>query len=317
MTPEPLIQWPDPIVELLGFLASFLVVGAVGFRLVAGAALRAPGIVTDAGPVMRDAIRRAAVLGMIGALVSLALLLSHLPENADRQHTTVALLLAHNLRTQVQLGFVLASLLGLALASARVPIGWGLAGFGALLAPLQGGLFGQWARLATPVHRLFAGLWIGTLFMLVAAGLATVLRSMLPSARRGEAVAALVHAFSPLALTSAGLLAVFGAITGWQHLHVLSNLWTTPYGITLIVKLAMVGVVLALGAWNWRRQKPRLGTEAGAHSLRGSATGELAAAFVVLMITAVLVSLPSPRGPGEAPRPNAPPPHATQAPATH
>jgi putative copper export protein len=117
----------------------------------------------------------------------------------------------------------------------------------------------------------------------------------LPPERRGPAVARLVHGFSPLALGSVALLATMGVITAWTHLRRLNALWTTPYGWTLIVKLGLVTLVLALGAYNWRRQKPRLGTEAGARGLRGSATGELIVAFVVLLVTSVLVSLPSPR----------------------
>jgi len=101
--------------------------------------------------------------------------------------------------------------------------------------------------------------------------------------------------FSPLALTAAGLLAVFGTITAWRHLKKLDALWTTPYGYTLIAKLCVVGGVLALGAWNWRRRKPRMGSEAGAIALRSSATAELALAGVVLVLTSILVSLPSPR----------------------
>lgn len=57
----------------------------------------------------------------------------------------------------------------------------------------------------------------------------------------------------------------------------------------------MVAVVAAFGAWNWRRQKPRLGSESGAVALRGSATAELALAGVALVITSVLVSLPAPK----------------------
>ena len=53
-------------------------------------------------------------------------------------------------------------------------------------------------------------------------------------------VADLVNAFSSLALVSAGVLATFGVITAWQHLHTLAALWTTPYGVTLIVKLLVV-----------------------------------------------------------------------------
>jgi hypothetical protein len=59
-----------------------------------------------------------------------------------------------------------------------------------------------------------------------------------------------------------------------------------------------VAVVFSLCAWNWKRGRPTLGSEAGAHGLKRSATGELLAAGVVLVITAILVSLPSPRRPG-------------------
>jgi putative copper export protein len=76
---------------------------------------------------------------------------------------------------------------------------------------------------------------------------------------------------------------------------VLSNLWSTPYGYTLIAKLCVVLVVVGLGAWNWRKQRPLLGTESAAAVLRRSATAELIAATVVLAITSVLVSLPSPK----------------------
>jgi len=70
-------------------------------------------------------------------------------------------------------------------------------------------------------------------------------------------------------------------------------------GYTLIAKLWVVALVFALGAWNWRRQRPTLGSEAAAASIRRSATAELTVAAIVLVITAVLVSLPSPRPPGE------------------
>jgi putative copper export protein len=105
----------------------------------------------------------------------------------------------------------------------------------------------------------------------------------------------MVYAFSPLALASAGVLATFGAITAWRNLGVLSSLWSTPYGFALIAKLCVVAVVVALGAWNWRRQRPRLGSEDAAHALRRSARVELATATVVLAITAILVSLPEPK----------------------
>jgi putative copper export protein len=138
-------------------------------------------------------------------------------------------------------------------------------------------------------------MWIGTLFMLVVAGLGTVLSGAVAPRQRGALTAAMVRAFSPVALGSAALLATMGVITAWQHLHRLEALWTTPYGYALIAKLCAVGGVLLLGAYNWRRQSPRLGDEASAGSLRHSATTELMAALVVLIVTAILVSLPSPK----------------------
>jgi putative copper export protein len=90
---------------------------------------------------------------------------------------------------------------------------------------------------------------------------------------------------------------------------VLSNLWSTPYGIALIVKLCFVAAVFGLGAWNWRRQKPTLGTEPAALALRRSATSEVIVAALVLAATAVLLSIPAPR----AAKPAAPPPSAAMS----
>ncbi len=80
----------------------------------------------------------------------------------------------------------------------------------------------------------------------------------------------------------------------------LDALWTTPYGYALIAKLAVVLIVIGLGAFNWRKQRPLLGSEQATGVLRRSATAELVAATLVLVITAILVSLPSP---SEKPRP--------------
>jgi putative copper export protein len=108
----------------------------------------------------------------------------------------------------------------------------------------------------------------------------------------------MVGGFSPLALAAAGTLACFGLVTAWLHLRPLSSLWTTPYGYALIAKLCVVLSVVAMGAWNWRRQKPRLGGVEAAHALSRSARAELLLAALVLAVTAVLVSLPTPKPPG-------------------
>jgi putative copper export protein len=124
----------------------------------------------------------------------------------------------------------------------------------------------------------------------------TVLREAAPGAR-GLIVADMVNGFSPLALRCGVLLVLSGLTTAWLHLKPLSSLWTTPYGYALLVKLGLVAIVFGLGAWNWRRQRPRLGDDAAAGRIRRSSTMELAVATLVLMVTAILVSLPSPKRP--------------------
>jgi putative copper resistance protein D len=132
--------------------------------------------------------------------------------------------------------------------------------------------------------------------VLIVAGLSTVLRDG-ARGQRGPIVADMVNGFSPLALTCGPLLVLTGVTTAWLHLKPLSSLWTTPYGYALLTKLCLVAVVFGLGAWNWRRQRPRLGSEESAHLIRRSASMEVATATLVLVVTAILVSLPSPKPP--------------------
>jgi len=229
----------------------------------------------------------------------------NLPGAAARQHTTVGGLIGGNLQTQVQLALVALALIGFLLAMAGKNLGWILAAIGVIAGQLRGVLFGQWSRQVNPVHALAAGMWIGTLFVLVVAGIAAVLRHERGRDRRGSLVAEMVNGFSPLALTCGIVVVIFGVITAWRHLPTLDALWTTPYGYALIAKLLFVSTVFALGAWNWRRQRPTLGSESAADSIRRSAIAELAVAGVVIVITAILVSLPSPNEGKEGPPPGA------------
>jgi putative copper export protein len=304
---QSLFEWSEPARELVGFVALFLTAGAVGFRYavargrLAAAPAAAPGAVPADQAVYDDAARRAAVLGLVGALVSAALAASRLPELAARRHVGVGALITSDVQTAVQLAMLLIAIAGFALAAARRPVGWPIAAVGVVVGALRAALVGQWARLVNPVHSLAAGLWIGTLFVLVVAGLAVVLRDETVRARRGAIVADMINGFSPLALTCGIVVVLFGLITAWRHLHTLDALWTTPYGYALLVKLCLVAIVFTLGAWNWRRQRPTLGGDAAALSMRRSSISELAVAGAVLLATAILVSIPPPRPPGAPP----------------
>ncbi len=305
MQAEPIVRWSESITELLGFLFLFLRAGAIGFRYT-GLRGRLAGIPRGAGATVDDPLARvyaraecrAAVLGLVGIVGALALLVPQLSEGAARAHVTIGELITRNASGMMQVGFPVLALIGFALAVAGVRAGWPLAAIGVVLAALNAALLGQWLRLVNPVHSLAAGLWIGTLLVLVVAGLSSLFAEPAVRERRGAVAAEMVNAFSPLALTMGLVVVTFGVITAWRHLHVLSNLWTTPYGWALIAKLCFVAVVFALGAFNWRRQRPTLGSEQAAVSIRRSSRWELTFAGVVLVITAVLVSIRPPRPPG-------------------
>ncbi len=317
---RPLIEWPEAVVEYVGFLAQFVATGAIGFRYAAVRdrlrATRNVGATGD-GRFYAYVCARAARIALLGAIVSAILFAMRLPENAARAHTTVTGLLTHDRIAGVQTLLTIVGVLGLLVAAARASWGWPLAAIGILLAPLSGILSGQWTRLVNPVHRVVAGLWIGTLFVLVVAGLVPLLRDAPWRERRGTIASDMVNGFSPLALTCGVFVVISGLVTAYRHLTPLSSLFTTPYGWALLVKLVLVAIVFALGAWNWRRQRPALGAESAAIAIRRSSAKELAIASLVLAVTAILVSLPSPRRAGAGAPPagaGGPPPGAPTGP---
>jgi len=224
-----------------------------------------------------------------------------LPQAATRAHTTVAHLVTGTIQTGASALLFAIAIVGFSLAAANVAAGWPLALIGDIVAPLSALFVGQWSRLVNPVHRVVAGLWIGTLAVLLLVGLNGILRDARTRDRRGAMAADLVNGFSPLALTCGMIVVASGLTTAWTHLNPLSSLWTTPYGYALLVKLTLVAIVFGLGAWNWRRARPTLGSEAAAHAVRRSSTAEVSVAALVLAASAILVSLPSPRPPGARP----------------
>ena len=151
--------------------------------------------------------------------------------------------------------------------------------------------FGLLAIFADWLHVLAASSWLGTLAVLLLAGLAAAKEG--PADERGRFVRSLVMRFSPVALASAGLATVTGVFAAWIHVGTVPNLWGTRYGITLLVKLGVLGVVTLTGFYNWRYVQPRLGTDDATARLRQSASVEVGVAFVVLLITAVLVASPT------------------------
>lgn len=148
------------------------------------------------------------------------------------------------------------------------------------------------AVVADALHILAAGGWLGTLLVTVIAGVPVTLRGA-PGARGREA-SALIGAFSPVALSSAGLLVATGLVAAILHLGSLGALWGSRYGQMLLIKLAVIAVLLVVAFINWRILRPRLGSDRATRRIRGSAIAELGLAVIVLLVTAVLVATPPP-----------------------
>ncbi len=170
-------------------------------------------------------------------------------------------------------------------------------GAGALLLAVSPALMGHaigaeqftvQAVVADTMHVLAAGAWLGTL---LAIAVATLASSQRPTP--GSVVSALER-FSPVALASALVVAFTGSFASWLHLQTLAALWTSVYGRTLLIKLAILGGVAALGAYNWRVATPRLRATGDVGAIRRSAVIELALALALVGVTAVLVATPLP-----------------------
>lgn len=141
------------------------------------------------------------------------------------------------------------------------------------------------------VHVLGAGVWLGTLMAVLAVGIPAALSV---GEGAGGAVLSMVRAFSPMALAGAAAVGLTGVVNAVFQITALPDLWTTGYGRALLVKAALLAGVAALGWYNWRVVLPSLEVEPGAGRLRRSARLELGLGAAVLLVTAVLVALPTP-----------------------
>jgi putative copper export protein len=290
--PPPGFSWMKAATELIQFVGYFLAIGAVGFRF--GVVRRTRGISDEAKAIL--SADKAALFGVIGVLLIGLALIGGPFANAVTHNKTFVESLPKNLAPlEFKLAMLALALLGFVLVRVTSSIGWALAAVGILFAVLQPIYTGKFAGKVNAVHILAASTWLGTLLVLAVVGIRGVTRSGTVDRQRTMLISDLVNSFSPLALTAATVVGITGLTTAWLHLKRVSSLWTTGYGVMLVVKLILVAMVVALGAWNWKRVRPSLGDEGSELIIRRSATLELTFAALVLLATSVLVTLPSPK----------------------
>lgn len=144
------------------------------------------------------------------------------------------------------------------------------------------------AVLTDVVHLGAASVWLGGLCGLVAVAPGT------------DGAPALARRFSTVALGAVVAVSVTGAVSGYLQLRSWDALTDTGFGRLLIVKVVLVGVLVALG---WINRGRLVALLPDRQTLFGVVRAEIAVGLIVLAVTAALVNRP----PGRDDLPSGPP----------
>lgn len=140
------------------------------------------------------------------------------------------------------------------------------------------------AQAAIMVHFIAFTLWIGALYPLLQLTGASDLDLLKLGMRRfGDFAIGIV-----LLLIAAGVLLVFHLFNSWQEL------FTTAYGISLLLKLLLVLVLLGIAGINRLYLVPRIIEGASAGALSRSIRIEMLVATLILVVTAYFSTLVGP-----------------------
>jgi copper transport protein len=150
------------------------------------------------------------------------------------------------------------------------------------------------ALLADWLHLAAAALWIGGL-----ASLWMVLRAT-PRRERGALARALAPRASRLAALGLAAAVATGAYATWQTVPAAGALVSTPYGRALLLKLSLVALIAALGAYNRFALLPTVaaagaGREAATRRFGRAVAGEVALGAGVLLAVGALTIMPPAR----------------------
>ena len=156
------------------------------------------------------------------------------------------------------------------------------------------------AIAADALHLYSASIWAGGLFLLLAT-LVPTLRD-LTAAGRQVVLSEMIPRFSRIALVAWAVMTLTGIYAAWLEVGNLAALRQTPYGQSLIVKLALLVPLLALAGFNLTVVRRRLAASASEGSAnrwsrRFSLTvaAETGLVVLVLLVVGVLVGWPPAR----------------------
>lgn len=297
------VGYPLMLGRWLGFLSVFSVIGAVAFKY---AILRRLRLETEAAAQFGHiASVGAATFGMIAAaglvIATVIKLYGETVAMHDAPIRTILFATGWGLAWDVQLLGSLIAIAAFRSAHNESGAAWAVAAAAAFVLGVTPALTGHAiagdeALFAVPLdvlHVIAGSVWVGTLATILVVGIGAAAKTP-ASVKLSTIVAGMINVFSPLALICGAIVVATGGIAALLHLEPLSTLWTTLYGQVLLIKLVVVGILSAVGAWNWRKVKPTLVGDEGVIPLQRSARLELAVSAMVLAITAFLVALPLP-----------------------
>jgi len=145
------------------------------------------------------------------------------------------------------------------------------------------------------VHVLSASVWTGGVVALL---WCVLLAGHDDTAEDARALGATVWRFSVTAMIATALLITAGVLQAFNRLVLINDLYETPYGVALAVKIVLVLVALAIGALNLLRWGPRLRAGIRARTALIRDTMAETGIFIVIIVAAsVLTALAPPAQP--------------------
>lgn len=144
---------------------------------------------------------------------------------------------------------------------------------------------GTLALIADYAHLVAGALWVGGVVAITIVVLKS--RAMPRSARDAIARRSILQ-FSKLALPTVAAVGLFGVYLAVRELPTPSALFSSGYGVMLLVKTLIVMGALGLGAYHRRVVVPRIASGAPAASIRNTLAFEMTLLLVVLALAATL-----------------------------
>jgi copper transport protein len=118
-----------------------------------------------------------------------------------------------------------------------------------------------WAAPNDLLHLLANGVWLGGLFVLAALVVPALARQSAADRERYLAVA--LPAFSLAALVAVLILSISGPVNATVRMTSFAQLWTTAYGVVLLVKIALFIAMIAISYIHAFRLRPQLAAQMG------------------------------------------------------